>query len=325
MSLTHGNALSVRTDADLNVSRSTGDDMRVALLMPEPITPSQNDEGAEQEGGCGTKLNNLIVSQPGNGVKSRFARLGCCCLIAASVVANVGLGSALMIMMNSNESYSPLPPPAPNSSSYDCPFSPADTVDGPQSSLTGLGSDYVSLCWNDFAATERGHVAEPYQVKISDPWLGEPDSEPLTVYQGRASSFNATELLPASKYRVTVTSQQENGPETSVEIVTKERGFCGNAADVQVYKDTKKTMKPDIQGCLIKHIMSDDDIATCINQKVGLSLGCSKCWVAEAHCTIKYCASPCLNPTSKKCQDCSEQKCFPDCVKCSGMPQWSFP
>ena len=85
-------------------------------------------------------------------------------------------------------------------------------------------------------------------------------------------------------------------------------------------------MKGDIQLCLLKCVAGGEDcVVKCINEKVGLSSQCASCWYYEGRCTLAKCIQPCLNPNSQACADCSKRECFPDCVKCSGIPMVFFP
>lgn len=115
-------------------------------------------------------------------------------------------------------------------------------------------------------------------------------------------------------------------------------------------------MKGDIQHCLIKCATSGYGCAvSCIQEnvgsglgrglqrkitrkwsptacpslysgkQVGLSKGCAQCWATEGECTLQKCLGPCTNPGSSGCKQCSEDKCFPGCVQCSGIPRYFFP
>mmetsp|Transcript_16509 Transcript_16509/g.26818 ORF Transcript_16509/g.26818 Transcript_16509/m.26818 type:complete len:293 (+) Transcript_16509:860-1738(+) len=251
----------------------------------------------------------------------------CLCLVSSSLGLNVVLASALVWWVSSNQAYSPIPERIPNATQHRCPFKDGDrSIDSPGGVLaaTQLGYSFLNICWKDFAGDERGLDKSPYQVYMSEPWGGPPRVLlPDPIYSGRALHLNITDLLPASEYLVQVKSL--NVSSQLVSLRTKNAGYCGNPSDVNAYRSTKKTMKTDIQSCMIKNFLSDKKIASCISKHVGLSTPCAECWVAEAHCTINYCFVPCHKPSSKECKDCSEQKCFPACVRCSGMPRWSFP
>jgi hypothetical protein len=246
-----------------------------------------------------------------------------CCLLVVSALVNFALGLALWVLESSEEGYvPPSPPPPPNASRHACPFAAA-ALGGPVSpnaSVVGVGSDFAELCWSDYERLERGAAAAAYSVYVSDPWgAGSDSGEWVDAYSGRATHFNITDLLPDTEYELRVRGASASSANVSVTARTEPRGWCGNAADVAAVRRAKNTMKPDIQVCMIKGIVSGDDaIRRCVCAVVGLSSGCASCWVAEAHCTIKHCFSTCISPSSQACQDCSERACFADVVSCSG-------
>ena len=60
-------------------------------------------------------------------------------------------------------------------------------------------------------------------------------------------------------------------------------------------------------------------------EKLGFSSGCSDCWVSLANCTKSNCIWKCFNPSSSSCKKCAKDKCFPDLVSCSGIPENELP
>lgn len=261
----------------------------------------------------------------------RAPRGRCCCrLLAAlavvSVLFNLALGASLKVLMSScGESYAPVAPPEPNASKTGCPFDSGNAFvpTDAKAAVTELDADYAALCWTDFVNEQRGALSKPYAVRVADPWndVALEDAKPL--YAGRATHVNVTDLVPATTYRVAV--QSPTGAQTEASFTTKDRGFCGNAADVAAQKGAKETMKRDIQQCMITNVFSENSARECISRKVGLSDDCASCWIAEGHCTIGACLTQCSSPNSDACKQCSEEKCFPTCVVCSGMPIWTFP
>ena len=60
-----------------------------------------------------------------------------------------------------------------------------------------------------------------------------------------------------------------------------------------VCRATKTTLKPDVQGCLIRCIVGGDACAeNCIAQKLQLSNPCANCWVKMGHCIESSCEFP---------------------------------
>eukprot|EP00045_Choanoeca_perplexa_P009529 m.92182 g.92182 ORF g.92182 m.92182 type:complete len:567 (-) comp14938_c0_seq1:1333-3033(-) len=164
-----------------------------------------------------------------------------------------------------------------------------------------------------------------YEVERDNWWLATGLED---VGNTSVTSYTSTDLFPSQTYhfRVRAWNTAGAGPWSSSQgYTTAYQGACGNPADAQAYYKTKKTMKASIQGCMISHAASPSKAAECIQQKCGLSQGCSACWVDEGSCTVKNCLGPCINPSSAACKQCSEDKCFPACVVCSGVPRLYFP
>ena len=138
-------------------------------------------------------------------------------------------------------------------------------------------------------------------------------------------------LLPASEYSVRVRASNAAGASKwgGIAVVsTNQGGHCGNPADMKVAQQTKTTMKPTIQQCLIGCSLNrspEDCAIACIQKKQGFSHACAACWGDEGVCTLHQCVKPCLAPKSTACAQCSQDKCFPACVQCSGVPMWAFP
>ena len=102
--------------------------------------------------------------------------------------------------------------------------------------------------------TNNAGLQMTYEVQRDDYWT---DGPLATVHTG-SSALNYTSsvnLLPATAYsfRVRGVSSAGTGDWSQVHsYATDTNGACGNAADVAAYRRTKKTMKLNIQLCLIK-------------------------------------------------------------------------
>lgn len=263
------------------------------------------------------------------GMTGRMPRK-CKALLCCSVLLNVLGCLILAFIVFTNQSYQPiLPPPPKNASKAVCPFrqkSFDSSTFGRNIVITETAATYLAICWNDLVRDERGLETAPYEIKVDDWWMSKTITQTQPIYRGRAVHLNITDLLPATKYTIQLVIKNGLVKRTySVTGRTQEAGYCGNEADVMAYKETKSTMKGSIQSCMIGNVFSDSQAQKCIQDKVGISKACSGCWLAEGHCTLKRCAAQCLSPGSKACKECSERRCFPDAVKCSGMPLWSFP
>eukprot|EP00041_Stephanoeca_diplocostata_P008308 m.121919 g.121919 ORF g.121919 m.121919 type:complete len:213 (+) comp17269_c0_seq54:49-687(+) len=189
-------------------------------------------------------------------------------------------------------------------------------------------SSSITVGWN-VPNTHGGGVVRQYTLGRDDWWVDQPL---MGIYNGTQTEFLANiHMLPATNYTFRVNANTAIGTSVSshnVTYVTDGAGYCGNPADVAAFKATKTSMKKDIQSCLIGCKLkggSKSCVVECINNDVGLSEGCAGCWYDEGQCTLNRCLKDCLNPSSDKCAKCSEDKCFPDCVVCSGVPKYFFP
>ncbi|EGD72515.1 hypothetical protein PTSG_00536 [Salpingoeca rosetta] len=174
---------------------------------------------------------------------------------------------------------------------------------------------------------DGGHPILRYDVEQDNWWIDEPLR--LAGNTTRLQFTTTFPLFPSATYTFRVRACNAIGCgafSNNRHFTTARTGHCANSKDAHAYKATKSTMKPSIQGCLISCVASGTScVITCIEKKVGLSKGCANCWAQEGLCTLKNCILPCTNPKSKKCAECSEKKCFPACVACSGVPRQYFP
>lgn len=185
-------------------------------------------------------------------------------------------------------------------------------------------------------ADARGSPVSQYELELDDWWEGRPaGSSYRRLYNGSAPQYEADEgvdhLLPASHYAVRVHARNRLGVGEWSEagtLTTSARGACGNGHDVPAYDTKRGSFKHDVQTALVACLIASDKRA-CVRAKLanapGLTRGCADCWFAEGMCTLSACAVQCLNPESASCKACSERKCFPACVQCTGMPLWAFP
>ena len=140
-------------------------------------------------------------------------------------------------------------------------------------------------------------------------------------------------LLPSTRYRVAVAAANEAGwgpLSPTVTVATNTVPQCGNPSDLAVFRRTKATMQQTIQGCLISCALQPADkkkscAASCVHDGVGLSTGCSGCWVTMGECILANCKVCALEPKSSACTSCSGEKCFPATVLCTGIPEQYFP
>eukprot|EP00051_Salpingoeca_urceolata_P010036 m.122289 g.122289 ORF g.122289 m.122289 type:complete len:556 (-) comp16557_c1_seq1:88-1755(-) len=182
----------------------------------------------------------------------------------------------------------------------------------------------LSVRWS--VPDDGGAAIEHYEAQRDDWWT---DASFGFTVKATHPTANFTTLMPSIQYKIRVRAVNKAGPGPWSDVhamVTDQAGQCGNKADAEAYKNTKTTMKPGIQGCLIGCVTSGATCAQdCIEKKLGFSSGCAMCWVVEGECSLKQCIQPCLRPASTKCKQCSEEKCFPACVQCTGVPLFYFP
>ena len=96
-------------------------------------------------------------------------------------------------------------------------------------------------------------------------------------------------------------------------------GACDNAADLGILgsnTDIGSTVGNCATGCLGR---GEPCITACMEERSGLSSGCSACFGAVGQCTIDRCALQCISPSSAGCQTCQRNNCLPAFERCAGM------
>mmetsp|Transcript_23332 Transcript_23332/g.71473 ORF Transcript_23332/g.71473 Transcript_23332/m.71473 type:complete len:324 (+) Transcript_23332:1181-2152(+) len=211
------------------------------------------------------------------------------------------------------------------------------TVPAAPGGATLSWSDPLRLLWKP--AEERGSHVAAYEVQAIDWWIQKMGW--AIIYNGSQPNLDLRELplpaplhplrlLPAVPYPLRVRALSALGPSLwgpTTNLTLPKRGGC-NGTDIKLFRDVPASAKAGIQSALISCIASTDRRACArlrIERKVGLSPECATCWVTEGFCTLQKCALECLNPQSGGCAECSHSKCFPACVLCTGIPEWSFP
>ena len=186
-------------------------------------------------------------------------------------------------------------------------------------------ADSLAVAWD--LDVSPGLAIVHFELQQTDYWT---DRDFFTIYTGlHTSAVLKAPLLPATNYSVRVRARNAAGTglwSAAVNYTTLAAGSCGNVADVAAYKRTKTTMKGDIQHCIVGCIAQGAGcVPPCIHQHVGLSLPCAACWATEGECTVRECIVQCLNPRNEACKKCSQEKCFPQCVQCSGIDLVYYP
>jgi len=190
--------------------------------------------------------------------------------------------------------------------------------------VTAATATSITLAWNE--PNSNCAPITGYEVQRDDWWS---DLAFADVYFGRQPTFTEEDLLPAVTYNyrlVALNSQGPSGTSGITSFTTFEKGSCGNHNDVVMVKENFDTMQEVIQSCLIRCSIGGVECSLdCIMADLGLTQACAYCWVRMGQCTLETCSIECLRPTSVACLLCTEQKCFPETIECTGLPSWSIP
>lgn len=109
-------------------------------------------------------------------------------------------------------------------------------------------------------------------------------------------------------------------------------GQCSTPRDVQIYDATKNSLTDTATHCAKLALIGGRRRATkCMQDRVGLSEGCTECWVDNFICTITNCVFTCLwrQMTSwgekksnggalNECTKCDELRCGRAFLECAG-------
>jgi hypothetical protein len=213
-----------------------------------------------------------------------------------------------------------------------CPFSDESILGKPNVSVVEVGSQSLSVCWTRHSHNSR---VRNYAYELQrDDWFSN-DTALSPVYLGNFRGVVLHGLLPATTYRLRLVAHSGDlyaadgsEPHASdvVTVTTAGAPACGNAADLAAQRHFFRTMKSDIQGCLIKALFNKQVAAQCIVESLQFSSACAMCWVDEGECAAGQCAASCIkDPAGEECDACAREKCFGPLEACSGLPDWSFP
>jgi hypothetical protein len=117
-----------------------------------------------------------------------------------------------------------------------------------------------------------------------------------------------------------------------------ECGACSNMPDIELYVRTRKTIAKTAKQCGPTAILSRyTKLVDCLEQKIGFTLECTKCWAANMKNTAEKCLTTCMKtlftgfmtdnnvPGSgnqgwlNHCLQCDERRSGPAFVTCSGV------
>lgn len=112
-------------------------------------------------------------------------------------------------------------------------------------------------------------------------------------------------------------------------------GQCSNPHDIKIYDDTKNTLFKHSLQCGKQGVFGGYGGAAkqCMNERVGMTDGCTDCWVENMLCDARNCIFSCtfhllfgggsIHKGSKterlnRCTKCDELRCGPQFVTCAG-------
>jgi len=110
-------------------------------------------------------------------------------------------------------------------------------------------------------------------------------------------------------------------------------GQCSNPRDIQIYNDTQHTLYKDSLACGKKGVLGGYNAAKqCMEERVGLTEGCTDCWVDNMICTAQKCLFSCVwhmlfhgnvhggsqSESLNACTQCDEVRCGPQFLACAG-------
>jgi hypothetical protein len=115
-------------------------------------------------------------------------------------------------------------------------------------------------------------------------------------------------------------------------------GMCSNPYDIQQYVVTRKSVARLAKQCgALAVIGTYAELTECLQERIGFSLPCTKCWSDNMMSTANYCLFACMKTTLtglastnnviglgdtvwlNQCIYCDEKRSGPQFVKCSGV------
>lgn len=248
--------------------------------------------------------------------------------------ATLGLMLYFFTLTGTGPSTAPVAPPPPQVVNSSCPFSnrtlPWRLSVGEKIEVAAfdIGSSTVSVCWPAYEHVERDSA--PFQIQTDDFFSRRTSMK--VVWAGSANQWTIRNLLPGQTLRLQlrVRSHVHGGADAEslsdiVVVQTEEAEFCGNPNDLGVWRNgTINGMGDKLETCTFQ---PPSKRAGCIEQALGLSAPCSKCFAAQDACVLSQCVlangHPCLStsPTAA-CSDCNARYCAPAQAVCAGVPLW---
>ena len=191
-----------------------------------------------------------------------------------------------------------------------------------------VGSNNVKFCWPVFAHAVRDSA--PYLLEVDDWFTGRTTFK--TAYAGSNNEYTLSNLLPGQRLRVRLKVYSHLLPNkenirvsATNSLQLSNTSYCGNLHDMSILRNASKNDMPaKLQNCAFA-----TNMITCIEQNLGFSIGCSKCFAAENSCIIAQCVDKnkfvCLTkPKGAACKKCINEHCMAPTAQCAGIPLWAL-
>lgn len=187
-----------------------------------------------------------------------------------------------------------------------------------------LNTDPLLLSWDPSkdSSGKKDETVTHYQIRLDDPWYG---GGLAIVTMVESTTYTNTTILPGSTYNYqirAITSDQQSEWTALGNLKTKEKGTCGNEADIRQWRTNFPDLESKSEKCGRRHIGDKSGCEKCLQDSLGFSLDCGGCWFDEGMCTVHNCVTKCL---THHCQECWDKHCSPNFQSCTGMPSWTFP
>jgi len=187
----------------------------------------------------------------------------------------------------------------------------------------------VRLCWRPYLGPGYDNVT--YEVERTTWWNESTTYE--AAYEGEDTHATVDDLLPGTNIslRVRWRNGTEPGPwSTPVSTLLANRGRCGNPADMRSLRNHYSEYQPTIHNCFLSNFGDRNGADRCLKDKLDMSGTCAQCWIAMGMCAVEQCFDTCtksvFHPEYRpQCFSCTDLKCFPAAVECSGIPKWRLP
>lgn len=148
----------------------------------------------------------------------------------------------------------------------------------------------------------------------------------LSKYTSKQVCANST------KYNIisTVKSSKEARKRNMKVVHCGECGECSTSNDIQIMHETRETLTKTATMCSLNGLLFGEKVTEkCLEDEVGFTAACSKCWSDNIRCTSSKCRLTCLKSFLFKepnnydgnlnsCLECDEKLCGPAFLKCAG-------